>query len=83
MAGEVITVEYKKHKCGKNQKAIVTVGNSPTASGTLGSYQTLDWARLVCRGYHNREEPYLPFNTQHLLRYNIITAHGTSYGNGT
>ena len=25
----------------------VTVGNSPTAPGTLGSYQTLDWARLA------------------------------------
>ena len=51
-------------------------GTSPTAPGTLGSYQTLDWARLACRGYHNREEPHLPFNTQHLLRYHIITAHG-------
>ena len=28
----------------------VTVGYSPTAPGTLGSNQTLDWARLACRG---------------------------------
>ena len=30
-----------------NCLANVTVGNSPTAPGTLGSYQTHDWARLA------------------------------------
>ena len=29
------------------QQLSVTVGNSPTAPDTLGSYQTLDWARLA------------------------------------
>ena len=28
----------------------VTVGIFLTGPGTLGSYQTLHWARLVCRG---------------------------------
>ena len=28
----------------------VTVGNSLTAPGTLGSYQTLEWTRLVHAG---------------------------------
>ena len=51
-----------------------------------GSYieQRLKYnTRVLNSGYHNREEPHLPFNTQYLLRYHIITSQGTWYGHGT
>ena len=45
----------------------VTVGNSPTAPGTLGSYQALDWARLAHAGINRTERNHI----YHLI-HNII-----------
>ena len=36
------------------------------------------WGTHIC--YHNREEPHLSFNIQHLLRYHIRVHHSTWYG---
>ena len=61
----------------------LTVGNSPTAPGTMGIYQPLNWAWLTgvrtCAGVtNNREEPLIPFTTF----IEIIKHHGTLQHHG-
>ena len=52
-------------------------GNSPTAQGTLGVSQPITWARLAMKhsqGLSQQRGTTSSIYTQHLLRYNIITA---------
>ena len=59
----------------------VTVGDIPTAQGTLGIYHPLNWARLAGEhgGVITTERSHIYHYIQHLLRYltsRYIAAHG-------
>ena len=59
--------------------ANVTVGNSPTAPGTLRSYQTIDWARLAHAGV-NRTERNHSYHLIHNIYWDITSSQHMVHG---